>query len=145
MEERTAPPANGRRRLTRSARDRMWAGVAGGLAEYFDVDPALMRLLWVAAAIVTGGLAVLVYLALWIVMPREGQVENGAGGPHALADGESERGEARRAAGIVLVVLGLLIFAQQAGLFRVNWSLLWPLLLVAIGVALLLRRVGWRT
>ncbi len=50
----------------------------------------------------------------------------------------------QRAAGIVLVVLGLLFFAQQAGLFRLNWNLFWPLVLVAIGVALLVRRADWR-
>ncbi|MBV9121059.1 MAG: PspC domain-containing protein, partial [Chloroflexi bacterium] len=41
------------RRLYRSTHDRMWAGVAGGLAEYFDIDPTLTRLLWVVATIVT--------------------------------------------------------------------------------------------
>ena len=35
------------RRLVRSSRERMWAGVAGGMAEYFDLDPSLVRLLWV--------------------------------------------------------------------------------------------------
>jgi phage shock protein C len=49
----------------------MWAGVCGGLAEYFDIDPALMRLLWVAAAVVTGGLAVPVYFLAWIILPRD--------------------------------------------------------------------------
>ena len=49
----------------------MWAGVAGGLAEYFDLDPALVRLLWVAAAVVSGGLAVPVYILAWIILPRD--------------------------------------------------------------------------
>ena len=53
-----APPGPPRpRRLVRSSRERMWAGVAGGMAEYFDLDPALVRLLWVAAAVVVGGIA----------------------------------------------------------------------------------------
>ncbi|MBV9581631.1 MAG: PspC domain-containing protein, partial [Chloroflexi bacterium] len=50
------PPAQ--RRLVRSSRERMWAGVAGGIAEYVDLDPSLVRLLWVLATVVTGGLAV---------------------------------------------------------------------------------------
>src|SRR5437868_778229 len=66
-----APPPPGSRRLMRSTRERMWAGVAGGLAEYFEIDPALMRLLWVAAAVVTGGLAVPAYILLWIILPRD--------------------------------------------------------------------------
>src|SRR3977135_2858735 len=59
------------RRLMRSSRERMWAGVAGGMAEYFELDPALVRLLWVAAAVVTGGLAVPVYILAWIILPRD--------------------------------------------------------------------------
>jgi phage shock protein C len=55
----------------RSNRERMWAGVAGGMAEYFEIDPSLMRLLWVAATVVSGGLAVPVYILLWIILPRD--------------------------------------------------------------------------
>lgn len=69
----SAPP----HRLTRSSREKMWAGVAGGLAEYFEVDPTLVRLVFVAAAIVTGGLAIPVYLALWFLMPRDDPSEGG--------------------------------------------------------------------
>src|SRR5712691_8764583 len=60
-----------RRRLTRSSRERMWAGVAGGLAEYFEVDPTLMRLMWVVATVVTAGLFVAVYFVMWVIMPLE--------------------------------------------------------------------------
>src|SRR5262249_16305937 len=42
------PPPPPPRRLVRSSRERMCAGVAGGMAEYFDIDPSLVRLLWVA-------------------------------------------------------------------------------------------------
>lgn len=59
------------RRLTRSRTQRMIGGVCGGLAEYFNVDPTLVRLLFVAMAIL-GGHGVLVYLILWIVMPLQG-------------------------------------------------------------------------
>src|SRR5712692_8108947 len=65
------PPPPSSRRLVRSSRERMWAGVAGGMAEYFDLDPALVRLMWVAAAVVSGGLAVPVYILAWIILPRE--------------------------------------------------------------------------
>jgi phage shock protein C len=64
-------PAPSRRRLTRSSRERLWAGVAGGLAEYFDIDPTLVRFLWIAATVVSGGLAIPVYILAWIIMPRD--------------------------------------------------------------------------
>ena len=56
-------------RLTRSLRDRMLTGVAGGMAEYFDIDPVIIRLLWVLGAVFTGGLLVLVYFVMAIIMP----------------------------------------------------------------------------
>lgn len=58
------------KRLYRSSRNSMVGGVAGGLAEYFNLDPTLVRLLWIVAAIVTAAVPVLmVYVVLWAVMP----------------------------------------------------------------------------
>ena len=66
-----APPLE-RKRLERSARDVKIAGVCGGLAEYFNVDPTAVRLLWLVLTILPGAIlgGVLVYLAAWLVMPR---------------------------------------------------------------------------
>jgi phage shock protein C len=49
----------------------MVAGVAGGLADYLDIDPTIVRLLWLVGFFATGPLAFLVYLACAIVIPRE--------------------------------------------------------------------------
>jgi len=50
----------------------MLAGVAGGLAEWFDIDPTLVRLGFAALALL-GGLAVPIYLAGWLLIPEEGE------------------------------------------------------------------------
>ena len=55
--------------LTRSASDRMIGGVCGGLARYFGIDSAIVRLIFVIA--VLSGISPLVYVVLWIVMPEE--------------------------------------------------------------------------
>ena len=57
------------RRLYRSRNDRMIGGICGGLAEYFNIDPVLMRVLWVVFAVMGAGL--LVYLILLLVIPEE--------------------------------------------------------------------------
>jgi phage shock protein PspC (stress-responsive transcriptional regulator) len=62
MDERT--------RLYRSTTDRKIAGVCGGLAEYFDIDPVLVRAVFVALALI-GGLGLLLYVLLWIAVPRQ--------------------------------------------------------------------------
>ena len=56
-------------RLYRSRSQKMLAGVSGGLGEYFDVDPVLMRLLFVVTAFISG-VGILAYIVLWIVMPK---------------------------------------------------------------------------
>ena len=64
-------------RLYRSREERMLAGVAGGIAERFDLDPSLVRVLWVVLAFVTGGLFVLLYIAMAVLVP---EAPRGAGG-----------------------------------------------------------------
>ena len=58
------------KKLYRSKKDRMIAGVCGGLAEYFHVDSTLVRLLFVAT-VMFGGSGIIAYLILWIVVPQE--------------------------------------------------------------------------
>jgi phage shock protein C len=59
------------KQLRRSRTDRMLAGVCGGVARYFAVDPVAVRVAFVVLAIISGGLALIAYLAAWIVMPEE--------------------------------------------------------------------------
>ncbi len=187
------PPPAPPHRLMRSTRERMWAGVAGGMGEYFEIDPSLVRLLWVAATVVSGGLAVAVYILLWIILPRDDR-STGATAPHwrdwsAEFHTETQRlaDEARRVAddvrqtshswrapeqpeedawwrserysdqphprhhhtrstGVVLVVLGVLLLAANAGIFSwVQWRTMWPLIFIGLGVILLGRQSGWWT
>jgi phage shock protein C len=57
-------------RLYRSRSDRMLAGVAGGLAEMWNADPSLVRIVWALLVILTGGVALLVYIVMAIVVPE---------------------------------------------------------------------------
>jgi phage shock protein PspC (stress-responsive transcriptional regulator) len=61
-------------RLYRSRDDRMIAGVAGGLAELWDADPSLVRIGWALLSIFTGGIAIVVYIVMAIVVPEEDDV-----------------------------------------------------------------------
>jgi phage shock protein C len=56
------------KRLMRSSRDKKLGGVCAGLAEYFDVDPTLIRVVWLIA-LFCGGVGLLLYIILWIVLP----------------------------------------------------------------------------
>jgi phage shock protein C len=125
-----------RPRLTRSP-DRKLGGVAAGIADYVDVDPTLMRVLFVVAFFLGFGTIVLVYIALWFIMPdsdespADRRAASWSGADPALVLG-----------GVLLVVGALLLFNELAidrllgfGL----WSVAWPVLLIAAGLALVLR------
>lgn len=56
------------KKLYRSQTDRWLLGVCGGLGEYFEIDPTLIRILFIVFALVFGG-GLLLYLILWIIIP----------------------------------------------------------------------------
>lgn len=143
------------RRLYRSRTERMLCGVAGGMGAYFDVDPSLIRLLFIVAAVITGGMALLAYVALCLVIPLEGEettpaarlVEQLTEGEGASME-ERERVRSRRQAwgGAILIILGILFLASNLGLlwwlnWRLFWQLFWPLILIGLGLLLFFRRV----
>jgi phage shock protein C len=59
--------------LRRSSSNRMIAGVISGLADYFELDPTLLRVLYVVVSIISAAFpGILVYIILWMVIPDEG-------------------------------------------------------------------------
>jgi phage shock protein C len=58
------------RRLYRSKTDRVLAGVCGGLAQYFNLDATLIRVLFVLLAVL-GGAGLVLYVAMWIIVPNQ--------------------------------------------------------------------------
>lgn len=63
-----------RKKLFLSKDDKKIGGVCGGLAEYFDVDPTVVRILWVIAFFIYG-LGLLPYIICWLIFPREKNIE----------------------------------------------------------------------
>jgi phage shock protein C len=58
------------KKLYRSRKDRMLAGICGGLGEMFSIDPTLIRLIFALIALFTLGTAVVVYILGWIIIPE---------------------------------------------------------------------------
>ena len=74
-------------RLYRSRSDRMIAGVAGGLAEHFDIDPSVVRVVWVLLALVTGGIFLVAYIVMALVVPEDPLDDPSWHGPYGTAGG----------------------------------------------------------
>ena len=64
----TATVTGGPKRLMRSSIDKKLGGVCAGLADYFDMDPTLVRVLWLLV-VLCGGTGILLYVILWIALP----------------------------------------------------------------------------
>jgi phage shock protein C len=152
-------------RLERSTTNRVIAGVCGGISEYLAVDATLVRVAFVVMAFF-GGLGVLAYVVLLILMPQPGRpapfTKPAASGTStditARVEGDSTatqaptpvdpaaravEAERRRAAvGYLLIALGVVFLLSNVGAFRfVQWQLIWPVVLIGIGVLFLVQRV----
>lgn len=63
------------KRLMRSKTNRMVAGICGGIGEYFNIDPNLIRVLWIVITVLSGFLpGILAYILVWVIIP-EGEKE----------------------------------------------------------------------
>lgn len=141
------------KRLLRSESDRMLGGVCSGIANYFSVDPALVRLAFVAFTIFGGG-GVLAYLILWVILPTESNNDRSSkDNVHANVDEikataksfqekfhKSDFRSSPRLGGYILLAIGALFLLHNLGLFRF-WELsqLWPLIIIAVGIAMIYR------
>ena len=137
------------RRLTRS-RDAMVGGVAAGVANWIGTDPALVRIAWALLVPLTAGAALLAYIVAWVVVPEEPRhpaAATVAGEAGAEADSDpaaavaspeisNDPGRTAMFVGGGLVLIGLWFLVREY-LPDINWGLIWPLLLVAAGVVIL--------
>ncbi|MBN1440317.1 MAG: PspC domain-containing protein [Anaerolineales bacterium] len=146
-------------RLVRSRTDRFLGGVCGGLGKYLGIDPTIVRLIFLLL-LLTQGFGFLLYLILWILVPVEGGAEAVSGSVgDRLAEGMKGVGEDIRHVaqtphpqagfwiGVGLIVLGVVLVAERVADMLglewltawMNWSALWPILLIVVGAALIIR------
>jgi phage shock protein C len=127
------------RGLYRSRGERMVAGVAGGLSQYFNLDPVLVRLSFVALMF-GGGMGLPLYIVLALVVP-----ERPLGEAEAPLSPIINSRHAQEITGLALAGLGALLLVGNLGWGSAFWHLfnghvLWPLALIIVGAILLLRQ-----
>jgi phage shock protein C len=149
------------KKLYRSRSDRMIAGVCGGLGEYFGIDPTIVRVIF-GVFVLVDGIGLLAYIALWLIVPKEGAAEAASVG-ETVREGVTEivdraqevgkelrhtaKGDPARVGiviGAIMIVVGAIFLMRNLGFPWLRWmrlEVLWPILVIAVGLALLLRRV----
>lgn len=128
----------------------MLGGVAAGLGDYFAVDPTLVRIIFVVSLFL-GGAGVLAYIILWIITPEEPfsfyaeQAEEKTGEGESTQESDSEykksmeeqKRKRSTVLGVILIVVGFFFLADNF-IPRVHFFDLFPIVLIAIGIGLLL-------
>lgn len=137
-------------RLYKSKRNKMLGGVCGGISEYFNIDPTIIRLAWVFLAIVTssaGGAFILVYVIAWIVMPYapEGDDSENENLP-VVADSEQKNKNLAIIIGAGFIFYGgLKLFERIFGKLDISFNpfrlfsypFFWPIAFVAAGLVII--------
>ncbi len=130
-----------KKRLYRSKDDRVVAGVCGGIAEYFDVDPALIRI--AALIMVFSGGGFLAYLVAWLVIPENPAQKGESPRIEKIVKEKTDKKQdedGARMLGVIFVLLGLYFLINNF----VDWmsfKYVWPFFIISIGI-LMLRRKG---
>ena len=152
------------RRLVRSRTDRVIGGVAAGLADYLNADPALVRIAWALLIPLTGGAALIAYIVAWIVVPEGVTAPTGTATAAGPADGDSEPApgdplaepsagtprdvpgdnRAGLVVGIGLVLIGVWFLVREY-VPDIDWSLIWPAILIGVGAIILVTTMRRRT
>ena len=144
---------NNNKRLLRSRNNRVIAGVCAGLADYFNIDIALMRVLFVVATI-CGSFGFWMYVILWIVVPEEYSLESGNkdrdysqnkyGETIDITPKEEQEGKDGKKtvngamiASMILIFIGLVALIDNFTPLAWIWKL-WPVPIIIIGVILLI-------
>jgi phage shock protein PspC (stress-responsive transcriptional regulator) len=139
------------KRLYRSESDQVVAGVAGGLAQYFDIDSTLVRIAF-TFFFLAGGSGILAYILLWIVVPTESSLKSK---DYIQANANEIKTKAQNLASnlnhthknspnttaIIIIILGFFFLFSNFGLFQwLDLGKLWPLFIIALGIHLLSKK-----
>lgn len=130
--------------LQRSTTNRVIAGVCGGLGEYFDLDPTLVRVVFVLLAFFSMGFGILLYLVLALVIPEAGEPVTRSAEAKLQKTGAPVDAKSGYFLAIGLIIFGLILLLDNLNILRpiINYTSvrdLWPLSLIFLGLWLLFR------
>jgi len=129
------------KRLYRSQRERIIGGVCGGIAQYLDMDPVMVRIIFLVL-VFFGGIGLLAYFLGWFIIPKN---------PDTTDPGISkpvDRSKIRFIFGLTLLVAGIAFLLRQLawnfGFFywHIPWQSVWSLVLITAGIFLLFSQRG---
>ena len=128
------------KRLYRSRKEKMFAGIAGGIAEYYDLDPVLVRIAFVLITLLHGA-GLIAYIICIFVIPKEPETYEMGPAQDVTEvtppEKEPKKGKSRSTFGVVLIVVGTVILLANFIPFF-GCANVFPLFLLIAGIALVL-------
>ena len=135
------------KKIYRSRKDSIIAGVCGGIAEYFEIDSTLVRLLAILVVLL-GGVGVIAYIIAWIIIPQNPEQETERSKDYDRVeeiDINQEEGKKDNYkhvwGGLILIFLGL-FFLMRSFFPRFILVNFWPIILIAIGIVLIVQSLS---
>lgn len=144
------------KKLYRSEKEKIIFGVCGGLANYFEIDPVIIRMIFLFLLFTSNGVGLLLYLVLALIVPKETDDkkenillnETGKkvqGLAKEIKDNKILISDIGIVFGILMILVGTgLLFRQifPSQMFFIEWNILIPLLIIAFGLGLIIQRNG---
>ncbi len=134
-------------KLHRSKSDRLLIGVCGGIADYFEIDSTMVRVLFVFLAFV-GGIGVALYVLLAVLVPSKleaARIEGKIKGEKIISNPKikrsilDEKRNTRLVAGGILIMVGFVLLIQQVYGIQWVWNFIWPTVFVVSGLIFIMK------
>jgi phage shock protein C len=142
------------KKLYRSESDRMLAGVAGGLADYFEIDSTIVRLIFITLSLI-GGSGLLAYFILWVVVPSKSSAKKTD--TDTVSENINEIKEKAKSltkhtsvknssspslVGLIFIIIGIYFLLNNFGinLRFIRTDLLWPVIFIILGLSIITRK-----
>ena len=130
------------RKIYRSNKDYILWGVCAGLADYFEIDPTLVRIIFIILAF-GGGAGIFIYIILALIMPTEQNRKNDYSEKEIEVEKieRKEKKETKKVSflGIALLVVGGLLLWNQFSPIKIQSEIFWPTVMIALGLWLTLK------
>lgn len=130
------------KKLYRSEKEKILAGVCGGIAEYFSIDPTIVRIAAVLILLGTHVAAVVVYILCAIIIPKREEYNTNYNDNDMNASTEKSiisTEKNRTLLGLILVCVGV-VFLLKKYLMWIKMEYIWAILLIIIGIVIIFRR-----
>lgn len=120
-------------KLHKSRTDKMVLGVCGGIAEHFEIDSSIIRIIWTVASFMYGTGLILYFVAAFILPYNDEEVE-----PKKFETDPKVKAEQKNVIGIILIITGAFFLLRNFSIFF-DVNFLWPGLLIVIGIFLIIK------